>query len=69
MYIGNIVDDGSAIYAQSDKDYEKYPLDRSFILIDWQGGRNWIGTVTQFLSQHILIITRYITLQGLIYHN
>ena len=49
IYIGNNVDDGTAIYAQSDEDYNKYPLDgRSVILIDWQGDNTWIGTVMLF---------------------
>ena len=61
FYIGNNVDDGTAIYAQSDEDYDKYPLDgRSVILIDWQGDNTWIGTVMLFLSHYILILIRYL---------
>ena len=46
-YIGNIVEDGAAIYGQS----ENNPGGRSVILIDWQGElrQNWIGTVMTVL--------------------
>ena len=45
-YIGYQKADKSAIYAQSQNDFEKKGFgQRPFILIDWQNSHNWIGTV------------------------
>ena len=43
-HIGNVIGDGSAIYARSEED--GLNLGRSIILRDWQGNDKWIGTVT-----------------------
>ena len=51
-YIGNIIEDGSAIYGQS----EDRPGGRSVILIDWQGDKKWIGTVITILPYNFLIM-------------
>ena len=69
FYIGNNVDDGTAIYAQSDEDSDKYPLDgRSVILIDWQGDNTWIGTVMLFfISLYTHTYPLFASLEGCIY--
>ena len=54
-YIGNIIEDGSAIYGQS----EDHPGGRSVILIDWQGDKKWIGTVITILPYNVLILSPY----------
>ena len=51
-YIGNIIEDGSAIYGQS----EDHPGGRSVILVDWQGDKKWIGTVITVLPYHFVIM-------------
>ena len=49
-YIGNIIEDGSAIYGQS----EDNPGGRSVIVIDWQGDKTWIGVVITVLHYNFL---------------
>ena len=47
-YIGFQKEDKSAIYAQSQADYDKKHIEdghRSVILIDWQNSHNWRGMV------------------------
>ena len=63
-YIGFQKEDKSAIYAQSQADYDKKHIEdghRSVILIDWQNSHNWIGTVLFALPQFVLIVCSYIT--------
>ena len=62
-YIGNIIEDGSAIYGQS----EDHPGGRSVILIDWQGDKKWIGTVITVLPYNFVINIVYIAVRVSIY--
>ena len=55
-YIGNIIEDGSAIYGQS----EDHPGGRSVILVDWQGDKKWIGAVIIVLPYHVLIMISHL---------
>ena len=50
-YIGNMKDDNSMIFAHLTEN-----AGRSVILLDWEGGNNWIGTVMISLFQYVLII-------------
>ena len=54
--------DGSAVYIQSKADHAKHYFDgRSVILIDSQGGNNWIGTVILFTQFCTMIIYHFRT--------
>ena len=55
--IGHQKEDLSAIYAQSQSDWEKHESgNRPLILIDWQNSKNWIGTVIISFALYVLIV-------------
>ena len=55
-YIGYQLDDKSAIYAQSQEDFDKHQNgQRSVILRNLHGDKNWIGTVMIVFHQYVLI--------------